>query len=243
MTEQIKTPSFKPLYQQVKELMLSRLTDRAWEPGEILPSESQLALEFGVSQGTVRKALDELTAENLLRRSQGRGTFVSEHTTNRSVFHFLNLVDVDGNKQIPLSRLLSIVKTTATDDEAQTLGLDAASAVIRIQRVRFLNEKPIIFETITLPYALTPGLEKTPDTIPNTLYRHYEKAFGFSVTRATEWLSAIAANQQQSEQLGLSLGAPLLSIKRLAFTYNEQPVELRVSVCQTDAHRYLSEMT
>jgi len=243
MTEQIKTPSFKPLYQQVKELMLSRLTERAWEPGEILPSESQLASEFGVSQGTVRKALDELTAENLLRRSQGRGTFVSEHTTNRSVFHFLNLVDEQGNKQIPLSKLLSIVKSKATPDEAKALLLSASAPVIRIQRVRFLNEKPIILETITLPYSLTPGLETTPAAIPNTLYRHYEKAYGFSVTRATEWLSAISADSQQAEQLDLLEGAPLLCIRRLAFTYNDQPVELRVSVCQTDSHRYLSEMT
>jgi len=241
--DQIKAPSFKPLYQQVKELMLMRLTERSWAPGDILPSEALLAAEFGVSQGTVRKALDELTAENLLRRSQGRGTFVAEHTTNRSLFHFLNLVDADNQKQIPQSRLVEMHLGEADVDEARELGLEPGDQVVRINRNRFLNEKPVVTERITVPWRLTPGLEELADDLPNTLYQLYEKRFGFSVTRASEWLSAISASPSHAQQLNVEVGTPLLCIRRVAYTYNAQPVELRISVCHTANHQYLSELT
>jgi len=241
--DEIKSPSFKPLYQQVKELMLMRLTDRSWAPGDLLPSEGVLASEFGVSQGTVRKALDELTSENLLRRSQGRGTFVAEHTTNRSLFHFLNLVNADNEKQIPQSRLVDMQLGLAEPDEAKALKLELGEQVVRIRRNRYLNDCPVIAEQITVPWKLTPGLENLAEDLPNTLYQLYEKRFGFSVTKASEWLSAISASPYEAAQLGLAVGTPVLCIQRLAYTYNAQPVEFRLSVCHTANHRYLSELT
>ncbi len=241
--DEIKSPSFKPLYQQVKELMVSRLTDRSWAPGSILPSEALLAAEFGVSQGTVRKALDELTSENLLRRSQGRGTFVTEHTANRSLFHFLNMVDTNNEKQIPESHLVSISSGSATESEARDLGLIESMSVIRIQRNRSLENIPVITEVIVVSSSLTPGLDNYPLPLPNTLYQLYEKDFGFSVTSAREWLTAVSANQLQAEHLDVELGTPLLRVKRIAYTYNAQPVELRISLCHTANHSYLSELT
>lgn len=220
-----------------------RLTDRSWAPGAILPSEGLLAAEFGVSQGTVRKALDELTSENLLRRSQGRGTFVAEHTTNRSLFHFLNLVDESNEKQIPQSRLVDMHLGRAKACEAKELHLQSGEPVVRIKRIRYLNECPVVTEQITVPHRLTPGLEDLSGDLPNTLYQLYEKRFGFSVTRASEWLSAVIAESDVAERLEVEAGTPLLCIRRIAYTYNAQPVELRVSLCHTANHRYLSELT
>ncbi|HSR54974.1 MAG TPA: GntR family transcriptional regulator, partial [Alphaproteobacteria bacterium] len=77
MTETIQGPDFSPLYRQVKELLLQRVVSGYWKPGEILPSEVKLAAEFNVSQGTVRKALEEMAAEHLVVRHQGKGTFVA----------------------------------------------------------------------------------------------------------------------------------------------------------------------
>lgn len=241
--DEIRVPSFKPLYQQVKELMVARLTDRSWPPGSILPSESLLAAEFGVSQGTVRKALDELTSENLLRRSQGRGTFVTEHTANRSLFHFLNLVDADGEKQIPESHLLGLEKGSASQEEAEALDILPLMDVVRIRRNRSLTGKPVITEEIVTSSSLTPGLEAYADHLPNTLYQFYEREFGFSVTRAQEWLTAVSATEHHAQALEVKLGTPLLCVKRIAYTYNSQPVELRISLCHTTNHHYLSELT
>jgi len=71
------TPAFSPLYQQIKALILQSLQQGEWKPGEAIPSEMDLAARFRVSQGTVRKAIDELAAENLVVRRQGKGTFVA----------------------------------------------------------------------------------------------------------------------------------------------------------------------
>ncbi len=92
---------FRPLYRQVKAIFVRRLVEGVWSPGTALPSEGQLASEIGVSQGTVRKALDELAAENLLVRRQGRGTFVAEHDERRILFQFFKLVPDDGDPALP----------------------------------------------------------------------------------------------------------------------------------------------
>ncbi|HOE43379.1 MAG TPA: GntR family transcriptional regulator, partial [Rhodoferax sp.] len=92
------TPAFSPLYQQIKGLILNSLRVGEWKPGEGIPSEMDLAARFRVSQGTVRKAIDELAAENLLLRRQGKGTFVATHAEQQVQFRFLKLVPDSGNR-------------------------------------------------------------------------------------------------------------------------------------------------
>ncbi|MEH6627148.1 MAG: GntR family transcriptional regulator [Motiliproteus sp.] len=243
MTAQSKNPNFQPLYMQVKELMIRRLVDKTWTAGMALPSENQLAAELKVSQGTVRKALDEMTAENLLVRRQGRGTFVAEHTQQRALFHFLHLVGENDNRQMPQSQMISIETVPADAQEAEQLELDSDAAVIRIDRVRFLDEQPVICETITVPYALFPELGQQDGVIPNSLYSLYERQYGISVTRAVERLSAECAQGNVAKQLQLTPGTPLLNIQRTAYSLNSRPVELRISRCNTQQHHYLSELT
>lgn len=238
-----QNPNFKPLYAQVKELMVRRLAANVWMPGTALPSESQLAKEFGVSQGTVRKALDELTAENLLVRRQGRGTFVAEHTRNRALFHFLHLVGENDSRQLPNSQVLRLESAPPTAIEVQQLELQNDEAVTRICRVRSLNDRVVIYEIISVPESLFPGLEALGRELPDSLYGLYERQYGISVTRAVERLSASAARDEIASQLALTPGAPLLSIQRTAYTLNARPVELRMSHCDTRNHHYLSELT
>lgn len=238
-----KSPSFQPLYAQVKELMTRRLINNDWKAGMALPSENQLAKEFKVSQGTVRKALDEMTAENLMVRQQGRGTFIAEHTLQRALFHFLHIVGEDDNRQLPKSKVTSIELGSADELESQHLQLKNSDQVIRISRTRFLNEQPVIDETISIPSNLFPELGQQKEKIPNTLYSLYEQKYGISVARATERLSAESCQEEAAERLNLPLGSPLLCIQRIAYTLNSQPVELRISRCNTLQHHYLSELT
>ena len=90
------TPSFSPLYQQIKDLILQSLQTGEWKPGEAIPSEMDLAARYRVSQGTVRKAIDELSADNLLIRRQGKGTFVATHAEQQCVTN-LTCCAGDGN--------------------------------------------------------------------------------------------------------------------------------------------------
>jgi GntR family transcriptional regulator len=234
-------PDFKPLYQQVRDLLVQRIVAGTWGPGAALPSEFQLAAEFRVSQGTVRKALDEMAAKHLLVRQQGKGTFVATHTPQRALFHFFHLVADNGARALPDHKLLSMRGAKSTKAEAARLDLRANAAVFRIRRLRLLGGRTAIVESIVLPAALFPGIER--DTLPNELYRYYEQSHGVAVARAVEQLRAVAARPDEAKFLGLKPGSPLLEIDRLAHALDGRAVEWRVSRCDTRDHHYVSELT
>jgi len=237
----VEAPKARPLYAQVKALMLQRLIAGDWRPGELLPSEFQLADKFGVSQGTVRKALDALAADNVVVRRQGRGTFVAEHDHRRALFHFFHLVGPDGVRRLPESRLITVRKGLAGRLEAGCLGIGRGAPVIRIRRVRSLDGQPAIAETITVQQLLFPDLADIRE-IPNTLYDLYERRYGVTIARAVERLSAVAADGRDAKLLGVAPGAPLLEIDRTALALDGNPVEWRVSRCLTATHRYQVEL-
>lgn len=226
-----------PLYEMVDSLIRKRLVENVWAPGAMLPSEMQLAKELGVSQGTVRRALDALVAEGLLNRRQGLGTFVSEMQDRRSLFLFFNMVGEDGRQEMPAARLVSVEGGAATDDEARRLDLNPGDPVRRLLRVRLFRQTPTIVERVVASGVLLPGLgEAAP--VPDHLFRFYEMTYGVTVVRAEESVKAVAATAEEAGFLGLVEGAPLLEIDRTAYALQGRPVEWRISRCDTRAHRY-----
>jgi len=168
---------------------------------------------------------------------------VAEHTQDRALFHFLHLVGENDSRQLPTSQVLRIEPVAANALEIEQLKLEPNETVIRVSRVRFLNERPVIHETISVPEALFPGLDQMGKELPNSLYAVYERQYGVSVSHAIERLSATAAQDEVARQLDLAPGTPLLSIQRTAYTLNSRPVELRISRCHTQNHHYLLELT
>jgi GntR family transcriptional regulator len=232
---------YRPLYRQVKELMMKRLSDGSWLPGQLLPSEPEIAAGLGVSPGTVRKALDEMSAESLVIRRQGRGTFVARHDEERILFQFFRLIPDSGQRRFPESRTLSIVAAKADDAAAARLGIAPKASVIAIERIRSLDDRPCIHERIVLPRSLFPGIERHKD-LPNNLYALYSAQYGVTIARGTERLKAVAANARQAELLGAKVGQPMLLIDRVALGVDGTPAEWRVSVCYTDQTHYLSDL-
>ncbi len=182
---------FRPLYARVREKLMQRIADGTWQPGQILPSEAQIAQELGVSPGTVRKALDDMTAAKLLRRRQGRGTFVAKHDEARILFQFFKLKPDEGPPVFPESTIRSVERGKADRDERARLGLSEGEEVIRIRRVRSLAGRAAISEYISVPASLFGGLESGP--IPNNLYEVYSTRFGVTVARGREQLKAVPA--------------------------------------------------
>lgn len=228
-----------PLYSQVKALLVARVTKGEWVPGDIIPSEIQLARELNVSQGTVRKAITELVENNVLIRRQGRGTFVAAHDNERALFHFFHIVNDSGKKVLPECKTLSCRRKRASRQQAIKLSLQGGAQIICIERIRMLDELPTIAETIILPTELFGDLGKPQACeLPNTLYGMYETRFGITIHRAEEKLRATAATEQDASLLGLATGAPLLEIERTALTLDGTPVELRISRCDTSRHYY-----
>ena len=227
------------LYMQIKDLLIAKVGKGEWLPGSIIPSEINLALELGVSQGTVRKAITELVENNVLIRRQGRGTFVSNHDTDRALFHFFHITDDNGHKVLPDSRVLHCRRKPASRLEAAKLQLSSGTNVIRIERVRNFSAKPTMIETITLPAEPFDDLGREGNyDLPNTLYELYEKQYGITIHSADEHLRAVAASKHDAKLLNLEVGTPLLEIERVALTLDKIPVELRISRCSTKQHHY-----
>ena len=232
-----------PLYREVKAALVASLAAGEWPPGEALPSEGRLADRFGVSIGTLRKAVDELVGERVLVRQQGRGTFVATHGPRRLLFHFFHIVRDDGVKELPQPQLLAFERGRAAPVEAERLAIAAGDRVIRIRNLLKLGGEPVVLDAIVLPQALFPDLtEKLFRGRDETIYGLYQTRYGINVVRAVERLKARLADRATARVLGVAVGAPLLQIDRTALTYHDRPVELRTSLVDTAGHEYLADL-
>jgi GntR family transcriptional regulator len=232
-------PAFQPLYRQIKLLITQSLVSGEWGPGDPIPSEIELASRYSVSQGTVRKAVSELADENLLIRYQGKGTFVASHAEERNKFPFLRLTPDRGDMREVSAELIEFKRLRADPNSASLLRLPAGGALCLVRRVMLLTGRPAVYEEVRLPARRFKGLG--PSVIERhecMLYSMYETGFGVRILHAEERLKAVAVPREAAAPLGLPVGAPGLLIERVAYTYTEEPVELRRSWCDTREHHY-----
>ena len=240
------TPAFSPLYQQIKGLILHSLQHGEWKPGEAIPSEMDLAARFRVSQGTVRKAIDELAAENLVTRRQGKGTFVATHAERHVQYRFLKLQPEvgDASAEGPAQRnILECRRLRASAEVARALTLRTGDPVILARRILAFKNVPTILEDIWLPGHAFKGL--TAEQLANyqgPTYAMFEIEFGVRMVRAQEKIRAVLPDEAQAQALDVSPATPLLSVERLAYTYNDVPMELRRGLYRTDTHHYRNDL-
>jgi len=240
-------PSFSPLYQQIKALLTASLQAGEWAPGQSIPSEIELAARFKVSQGTVRKAIDELATDNLLVRRQGKGTFVATHAEATTQYRFLRLTPDVGSAAALQRRLLDCRRMRPPTEVARLLQLKAGEAAVQVRRLLLTAEaegaRPVVFDDLWLPGTLFKGL--TAERLQawrGPMYRLFEAEFSVRMIRAEEKLRAVAADAEAAALLDVAPGAPLLSVERLSCTYGERPVELRRGLYSTWAHHYRNEL-
>ena len=213
-----------------------------WKPGDAIPSESRLAESFNVSVGTVRKAIDELVAEKILLRQQGRGTFVTTHSEDRTLYYFFHIVGKDGAKETPAHELLAFEKCKADAEAARRLGIARGERVLRISNLLKLAGVPVILDEIVLPATRFPDLSESAFTSrEGTIYAFYQARYGINVVRINERLSAAHPDARTANLLGVRVASPVLVIKRVAYTYHDAPVEMRTSWVNTETHEYLSD--
>jgi GntR family transcriptional regulator len=241
---QVDAPSFSPLYQQVKAYMTRGLQAGEWRPGEAIPSEMELAARFKVSQGTVRKAVDELAAENLLVRRQGKGTFVATHAEEKVQFRFLRLTPDDGDPGRMERRFIDCRRMRSPSDVARSLSLQSGESVLQVRRLLSFRGSPVVLDDIWLPGALFKGLTaERLGQYRGPMYGLFEAEFGVRMIRAEEKIRAVAAGAAEAELLGVATGAPLLGVERLSLTYGDKPVELRRGLYNTASHHYRNELS
>ncbi|MDR0735322.1 MAG: GntR family transcriptional regulator [Zoogloeaceae bacterium] len=239
------SPTFSPLYRQIKTLMMDALGAGEWEPGALIPSEAELAARFGVSQGTVRKAIDEMSSENLLVRRQGKGTFVASHGDPHTRYRFLRLRPDDGLPQQKHSRSLSCGVQAADAATAAALVIQPGDPVVAVERLLCFDARPVVFDQMFLRAEIFGELtlamleQEGPVT---SLYRFFEQCFGVHMIRAEERVRAVAAAASVAKLLEVAPDAPLLLVERRAYTYAERPVEWRRGFYTTERHHYYNEL-
>ena len=238
-------PTFRPLYGQIRALIERALDAGEWAPGQAIPSEQDLAIRFGVSQGTVRKAIQALAGDNLVVRRQGKGTFVATHTEETaSNFRFLRIRRNDGRAEYPRSRLIDLSRARASAEIARLLSLKTGDPIFLLRRVLEYGGSPAVLDRIALPAALFRGLTRERCAAhAGSMYGFFETEFGVRMLRADERLHAVAADADSAALLNVAAGAPLLAVDRVAYTYADRPVEVRRGLCATRREHYWNTLT
>ena len=236
--------SGQPLYRVVKRELLRAIESGEYRPGQTLPNETLVARAMGVSIGTLRHAVDELVAEHLLVRRQGRGTFVATHDADRFLFQFFHVERRDGRREAPTVDFVSFERLRADEEAAAALGLKPGAPVLQIENRLRLQGQAVVYDRLTLPAQLFKGLtEKRLVERPSTIYQLYQADFGISVLRAVERARSVPADRASTRVLGVAFGQAVMQVRRTALTFGERPVEYRVSIINTALHDYVHQLS
>lgn len=240
------SPSFRPLYQQIKSLVTQSLISAEWRPGEAIPSETELATRYQVSPGTVRKAIAALADENVLIRHQGKGTFVASHNEARRKFHFVRVLpdnNAAGAAAFPVGELLDCRRGKADTTIARALEIASGATVMVVSRLQRIAGEPVMLDEIRMSAGLVQGLvAEVIERNQCKIYSLLESEYGVRITHVVEQIKATAAGTRPARLLGVAAGAPLLVVERVAYTYGDKPVEWRKTLCNTARHYYSNKI-
>ncbi|MDR0440213.1 MAG: GntR family transcriptional regulator [Candidatus Accumulibacter sp.] len=228
-----------PLYQRLRDEIVEKITTGEWRHDQPIPTEAELTKTYGIAVGTVRKAVDVLVAEGLLKRVQGRGTFVRRPNFNGLLFRFFRYQTGESEGKIPEGRVLTRTLETPPQHVVSALGLSAKAKVIRLERLRLIDGHVVLSEEIWLPKNRFAALLKVaPNDFDDLLYPFYESRCGQVVASAREILTVESANAKVAQALDVEPGRPVVVIERLAFGFDRKPLEWRRSYGVADTFRY-----
>ena len=228
-----------PYYVQLIELLKEQIVQGKWLPGEQIPGEQDLCETYGVSRTVVRQALRELELEGIITRRKGKGTFISEPKINEGLIQKLTgfYQDMVERGLHPLTRVLHQEVLPANEKIARMLDIQPGTEVIDIQRLRFINDEPILLVTTYIPYEVCPALA-TVDLTDRSLYEFLEREGGIFLTRGRRYIEAVLANETEAALLGIERGAALLMLESVSYAENDLPVEYYHALHRGDRSRF-----
>jgi GntR family transcriptional regulator len=230
--------STRPLYLQVRDALAERIAGGEWKPTTAIPNESDLAREFGVSPGTMRKALDLLEAEHLLTRRQGRGTFVNDQASAELAVRYNNIRAGGGEHVSGDVQMLSIAEAPVSESECMRMRMRMHERVYRIRRLRFSEGRPYMLEDVVMPAALFPGLA---EQVPSHRVVVLAQQFGVLLGKGEERITIASASPDVARVLRVEPGTPLLSLDRVVYTFDGRPAEWRVGRCHMTDEYYQAQ--
>ncbi len=231
-----------PMYYQLKELLREKIATGEWQPGDMIPSERELSEQYRISRMTARQALTELAIEGLLRRQQGRGTFVAEPKIEHGLTRLTGFTeDMKARGLRPGARVIRIELIHPPILAMQALQISPGKKILLLERLRLAQEKPIALETSHLHFH---GIENLlhQNLEDNSLYKILAENYQISPARAVQKIGADLCSQREQELLKLQEGAPVLRNKRITFDQWGKPFEYTESAYRADRYVFQAEL-
>ena len=230
-------------YKRVKYAITELLRQNKWRHNQAIPSEPILAARYQVSIGTIRRAINELVAENILVREQGRGTFVVSHTPDYMLNVFFRIESSKGVRELPNSKLLSFEKKRATQFIAKKLAIKPYEKIYKVKTLLSLGCQPAIIDEIYLSEKMFPNLSEGFFSDRNeTLYGLFQRVYGITVLNISETIEAVPGNIYISKLLKLNIKLPILCVKRVAYAFKGKPVDMRIRYIHSNKYRYFNKL-
>ena len=220
----------QPLYAQVRERLMERIVGKEWSQGQLLPNEFDLARQFGVSIGTIRKAVEGLEAAKIVVRKQGRGTFIARGSAVAATEPVSWFADIGIDIETVTATTSGILKRAGTPRELYALVLEAGKEVILITRRRIFAGEARVYDRIVLPQQVFFDLDPQ-EPLPGNMYEFYGDYFGVRAVKCREQIDTVAASADVAAQLNIDLNTPVLRIERLSSSATAEPIEWRESFC------------
>ncbi|MCQ1774738.1 GntR family transcriptional regulator [Neorhizobium galegae] len=234
-----------PLYEVVKRQITEAIMLGKLEPGSVLPSEVALSQTYGVAVGTIRRALMDLTNDGLLSRRRKTGTVVTGRKPQHSLrlfFQYFRLHGLDGSLSKSVTKVTSLDRSFASAADARKLQIEEGSPIVTFHRVRYIDDRPIMHETLTLSCERVPDFPDRPEEIPQLFYLHLLENYGVRISAIREQIGADLANDLDSRWLDLALPAAVLTIDEVAYDQLAVPVLISAHRATTAHHRYVNEI-
>ncbi len=233
-----------PLYHQLKASLLAEIEHQQMRPGDRLPGDHELCVNYDVSRTVVRQALTELEYGGVVERVKGRGTFVTQPKVTEGLAQSLTgLFEDAAARGSHLRSEVRRLETAAADSQvAEELGLTVGDLVLVIERLRFVDEVPWVLTLTHLPHEIAPGLE-TEDLRETSLYTLLEHRYGIELARGRRTIEASTAAPELAHSLGIQNGDPVLVLRSLARDRAGRPVESFVAFHRGDRSRMEVDLT
>ncbi len=238
MVTQHLTPGPTPLYHQLKQIVRAEIERGMYQPGERIPAESEWIQRYGISRITVRQALDELEAEGVVVRRHGKGTYVAEKRIEQDLVRLTDFVeDMELAGLAPSSCVLAFTREPANNVVAGAVAVAVDEEVVRVDRLRLANDRPIAYDTTWLPLRF--GLLLSEDLLASeTIYHILETRYGIPVEAGTFHITAATATPEQARLLEVAAGTGLLLIQRISCTTGDVAVYVQERYYRTDRVSY-----
>lgn len=228
---------FVPLYHRIKENLTLRIRAGTWKPDEELPSEIELCRHYGVSRGTIRRAIHDLVQIGLVRRHRGKGTYVNRPKLEASVVAYYNQYKLTGIRHDPHAQVLRCERCVARPEIRNLLAIGSSAEVYEIERVRYAQGKPLTIQTSFILADLCPGLE-AQDLGEEYIYDFLQRDYGVSFARAEEFLEPVLPDEYVAEQLQIAVEQPVFFIERHSYLHDGLKAEYRRGYMRGDVYRY-----